>query len=80
MTILKVYAPNNRKENFQINDVEKGEQIKPKIRTKKEIMKSRNQWDRKQATVHSLKRLIKLIKLLARLIAKNKKRKLNKQY
>ena len=42
MTTLKVFAPNNRKENFQMNDLEK-EQIKPKTRTKKERIESRNQ-------------------------------------
>ena len=71
MTTLKVFAPNNRKENFQMNDLEK-EQIKPKTRTKKERIESRNQWNRKQATVHFFLKINKINKLLARLITKTK--------
>lgn len=56
-----MYVPNNRKEeNFQINNLEKGEQTKLQVRAREEIIKIRieiNETETKSQSTENLKKI-----------------------
>lgn len=66
-SVLNVYRLNNRKEeNFQINNLEKGEQSKLQVRARKEIIKIRIEINETETNSQSTENLKKMGSHLAR--------------